>query len=60
MEVRGLNIHFIDTKRMFVAPTSISSPPNGSSRLELPFHRPETDVRGLNIHFIDPKRMFAA
>src|SRR5262249_47403431 len=48
------------TKWKFTAQTSISSPRNGSSRLELPFHRHEMEVHGANFHFIATKWKFTA
>jgi hypothetical protein len=55
MEVRGSNFHFVRSKRMFAARTSISSARNGCSRLELPFRPLEMEVRGSNFHFIRSK-----
>src|SRR5215475_628101 len=60
MEVHGANFHFIATKRKFTARTFISSPRNGSSRHELPFHPHEMEVHGANFHFIPTKRKFVA
>src|SRR5215471_15235238 len=60
MEVHGTNFHFIATKWKFTVRTFISSPRNGSSRRELPFHRHETEVHGTNFHFIATKWKFMA